>query len=373
MVMSMFEAAQKKIDEAAGEPQEETPEAPATEALDDLLDEAEQEGTVEEAKQTALEDEVEEQPTVEEAAAAEEAGQAAVDALPEDATQEEQDAARKEGEDEFYAGTYKTREAAEQGIREQTLTIDRLFSENNDLKQQIAAAQEETAAEVRIDPVVWDNWASEQVANGNGEEAALVALREVGFQGYEIVMRNWLAVTENEDMTPEEAARERANAIMFKDAVLLEMTEQRANSVMQEQAARPDPAQVQTDAHAIALNKYSDLDEYTADMRAEVEQMQPEDRAFLKQLAEDGVEGSARALEMVYLRAKAKKGPSSQERAQAAETRRRIASEDAATLAATTSTAEGVATRTPPPRIVDYALERKRGIRERQNLPPLEE
>jgi hypothetical protein len=368
MVMSMFEAAQKKIDAALGNEEQQEPPA-ATEALDDLLEEEPEAPAAEET----LTDAVEELPTPEEAAAAEEAGQAAVDALPETATQEEQDAVRAQAEEEYFVGTYKTKEDAERGFEEKNLTIDRLYSEVNDLKQQISEAKEEAPAEVKIDPVVWDNWAAEQVAAGNGEQAALAALREVGYSGYEIVMRNWLAVTENDEMTAEEAARERAEAIMFKDAVLLEMTEARATSVAQQQDAKPDSAEAQNQAHAIALAKYPDLDQYTAEMRAEVEQMQPEDRAFLKQLAEDGVEGSARALEMVFLRAKAKKGPSSQERAQAAETRRRIASEDAATLAATTSTSEGVATRTPPPRIVDYALERKRGIRERQNLPPLEE
>jgi len=309
------------------------------------------------------------EPTAEETAAAEAAGEEAAAALGEDATDEEKEAARSAAETEFYAGNYKTREEAEKGIAEQNLTIDRLFSERDELSRQLKETEDAKKEPQQLDTRAWETWAAEAVQAGAGAQGAMDALKEGGYEGYEVYLRHWL-VAETED--GEADGKARAEAIIFNNQFAFEMAEVRAAAAAQRERATPSVKEQREEAYRTVKAKRPDIDEYAAGMHQVVADMSAEDVKFMTEMASSGPAGQAKALEMVYLEAKLK-GGGSKEAAKQAEAARRRASADAATLAATTSSSEGTTYRTPPPAAEAYGIQRKRELRERQNLEPLED
>lgn len=316
----------------------------------------------------AITDAVEEQPTPEEAAAAAEAADEAEAALPDDATDEEREAARAEAEDEFYAGTYKTREEAEKGIAEQNATITRLFAERDQALRAAEEAQQQPEEPDELDVPAWDAWAQSAVENGEGHLGAIEALKNGGYEGYQLYMRHWLSATD-ENGDPD--ARQRTAATLFNNDMILEIAEVRSAAAAQAQRQTPSATESLVEAQEIVRAKYPDLDNYGDAMAEVITGMSAGDTQFLRGLAESGLEGKARAIEMVLLQAKTR-GPNPSARARQVERQRRASSADAATLAATTSSAEGAPARTPPPETEQIAQDRKAGLRARQSLPPLE-
>ena len=365
---SMSEIARAKVEafEAGEEYKPPEPEAvvdPSTEEVKDPPGEP--------AEPVVDEPEVVE-PTEEEEEAAEEAADAAADALGEDATDEERETARQEARDEFYAGTYKTREAAEKGIAEQTLTIDRLFSEKNQLEQRLAQLEEERAAQQKpeeIDLPAWDAWAQQQVAAGAGAAGAQAALEQGGYDGYQLYLRHWMAA-ETEEGEPD--ARARAEAVLYNNEVVMSIAEVRAAAAAQRAQAQPSQQEMSEQATGIVKARHPDFDKYVDSMAQVVNDLPEGDIAYLKTLAQGDVQQRARAVELVFLHAKAA-SPAPAAQAEQVERRRRRASADAATLAATSPTPEGTSSRTPPPAAEAEGLRRKRELRERQNLQPLDE
>lgn len=363
MSMSMGEIARQKI-EAAERGEEYTPEDAG---IGEVADDPEK---VIEEREEAQEPVVEPtEPTEQEEEAAEEAADEAAEALGEDATEEEREQARQAARDEFYAGTYRTREEAEKGIAEKDETLKRLFSEKNTLEQRLAAVEAERAQQAReLDTPEWEQWAQEQVASGAGEAGAMTALEHGGYDGYQIYLRHWMNATD-EDGNPDADAR--AEALLYNNEVVMSIAEVRAAAAAERQRQQPSAQDEIGEAAALAKARYPDLDEYADKMAEVVTTLPDDDIQFLRRLAEQGVQGKAKATEILYLQARAMS--QSTDNAKQVERRRRKASADAATLAATSLTAEGTAARTPPPATEQAALDRKRGLRERQNLPPLDE
>ncbi len=360
--MSIRDTAMQKLEEAL----EETTDEAAPDGGAAAADIGTPEGTRDEPLSDDTDSPPDEAASSADEEAAEAAADAAEDALPDDATDEEREAARDEAREDFFVGRYKTREDAEQGIAEQKLTIDRLNSERNQLTRELeetrAARQEEPQ---EIDLPTWDAWAQEQVEAGIGEQAALQALEHGGYAGWEVLMKHWLA---------SEDPQERAQATIHNNGMIMEIASARAAAAANERANQPTEADLQAQAHSIAKQKYPDIDDFTAEMSKVVTEMPEDEAAFLKSLIDEkGVAGRAQVLRMVYLEAKNRDGGAKVETAKAERQRRRV-SEDRATTEATTSSSEGTrASRTPPPAAEAYAIERKRGLRERQSLPQLEE
>lgn len=307
------------------------------------------------------------EPTAEETAAAEAAGDAAADALGDDATEEEKEAARTAAEEQFYVGTYKDKDSAEAGLAEKDATIERLFTERNQLNQRLQEAQEVTEAAKepeQLDVGAWHQWAEAAVSEGAGQEGALAALREGGHDGYQVYLQHWLAAADEEG---EADAKARAAAVVFNNQYMLEVAEVRAAAAAQRERDKPSAADSRAEAHAIVKAKRPDLDEYADEMAKVVTQLPLEEIERLRTLAQSGVQGQADALERVYLEARLQVSGSKQAAA-AAEQKRRKVSADAATLDATTSSSEGTTSRTPPPATEAYGQQRKRELRERQGL-----
>lgn len=305
-------------------------------------------------------------PTEEEEEAAEEAADAAADALGEDATEEEREQARQEARDEFFLGTYRSKEDAERGLAEKDETLKRLFSEKNLLEQRLREAedrrQQEEAEPQELDLPAWDQWALEQVEAGAGQAGAMAALREGGYEGYQVYLRHWLA---------SEDPAERAEATLYNNEVVMSIAEVRAAVASQQARQQPSAAEQREQAYAQLKLRRPDLDDYHEQMTAIVSELPQEDILFLRRLAETGVEGQMRATEWLYQEAKSR-GSSTSE-AQKVERQRRKASAAAATVQATSPSAEGTSSRTPPPAAEAEALKRKAGIRERMNLKPLDD
>lgn len=304
------------------------------------------------------------EPTEEEQEAAEEAADAAADALGEDATEEEREAARQEARDEFFLGTYKTKDDAEKGLREKDDTINRLFSERDRLLREAdERRQQEEQQPEEIDLPAWEQWAADQVAAGAGENGAMAALREGGYDGYQVYLRHWMTAT-NEDGEPDAEAR--AQAVLYNNEVVMSIAEVRAAAAAERARRQPSAKEATEQANELVRTKRPDFDEYGEAMTQVVSELPAEDLRYLKSLTESGVEGQAKALDIVYLEAKAR-GPKTSA-AQQVERNRRKASAAAATVAATSVTAEGTSSRTPPPAAEAEGIRRKQGIRARQNL-----
>ena len=310
---------------------------------------------------------LDDRPTEEEEAEAEAAADAAAAALPEDATDEEIETARQEARDEFYVGRYRTKEAAEAGLAEKDSTIERLFADKANLERQLREAnerqeqQEQQGEPESLDLPAWEQWAADAVEGGAGERGAMEALREGGYDGYRIYARHWLA---------SEDPQERAAALDFNNEVIMQVAEVRAAAAAERARAQPSASEESEQAARLASSWHTDYGEYSEKMTEIASSLSDEDASFLRRLANDGVEGKARALEHLYFRAKAASPPAQKtETAEAIERRRRKASADAATLAATTPTAEGTTSRTPPPSAAEQAgIDRKKSFRQRQSL-----
>jgi hypothetical protein len=340
--------------EAAGEepPQEETPAPPPPPEPPDPEDEAppaEEEAPAEEEPEVEEEVDEEGERTVAQAIAD------AVEDLPEDATAEERQEAEDRAVEDFYAGRYKTREEAERGIAEKDDTIQRLHRERAELRQQLEAAAAEQAA-VPLDTRAWQEWAEEQVESGAGQQGALEALREGGYEGYQIYLKAWLEDDEG-----------RADAVLFNNAMMMEIA-QRAPAPEPERT----PQEEAVAARALALQRRPDLVEYEDDMAAVVDQLAPETREWLKEEAQSGVEGKARALEYLYLEARAGRAPR-REAAQKRENARRRSSATAAKVDATVTSSEATPVRTPLSEAEQEALRVKNERRVAWGQEPLPE
>jgi hypothetical protein len=310
---------------------------------------------------------IEATPTPEEAAGAEAAADAAEEALPDDATAEEVEEARANAESEFYLGTYRTREEAERGLAEKDALIGRHGQRIDEVTRQLEALQSEREAvnetPEQLDVEAWQEWAEEKIETGAGAQGALQALTEGGNQGYEIYFKAWMR-------DPDQAA----DAILFNDALKLEMAAQRAAI-----ASAPTPEQLEAQAESDRLAAQAavearrpDLNEYRDAMAAVVDDLPQERLDWLRAQAESGREGAELALEWLYLEARVHRaGPVSA--AAEAERKQRAASADRAKLSATTSSAEATPSRTPLSEAEKAGLAVKNRNRVAWGLDPIEE
>ena len=301
-----------------------------------------------------VEDEPEEEPPGEE----DEPGEAEPD-------EEEEPEAEVEEED-FYVRRYRTREEAERAYEEKDATIDRLYKELHERGQQIEQALQQRQAEQPLDTEAWQEWASEAVEQGAAEQGALEALRTGGREGYNIYLGAW--------MNDEE---QRGRALAFHTEVTLSLAEQTA--VMQTapllEQQRPSATEEAELAKARVAARYEDFDQY-AEARDRLIQedgaLPEETKAWLADLAREGLEGKMKAWDYLHLAAVATGAPS-RRRAQAAERKQRKASADRAKVAATVSSAEGTQTRTPLPEADLAVIRQKNVLREKWDLPLLPE
>ena len=276
-----------------------------------------------------------------EAGTAEDAADRAEAELGSDATDEEVANAREEAAQEFYAGRYKTREAVEDALKEQIALIGRQGQELGQLRKQMdeQAAAAEVAPEEpqQLDREAWNSWAEEQVDNGAGAEGALAALREGGYAGYEIYLGKWLV---SED--PQEGAA----AVLFNNAMMMKIQEEQRAQDQVAAAPQYDPNTENDTARTMAASKRADWEEVQPYMNDALAQMDPDQREWLSSLAESGVEGKVRALDLLYLEAKARSGGSKQLAAQVA-SRQTAAATDRAKLDASDTPSIQSRARTP--------------------------
>lgn len=306
-------------------------------------------------------------PTPEEAAGAEAAADAAEEALPDDATDEEREQARAEAEAEFYVGRYRTREEAEKGLAEKDAMIGRLGQQAGEAQRQLEALQAEREkvdeTPEQLDVAEWETWAEARVSEGAGNAGALEALKEGGYDGYQIYLKAWLS-------DPEQVG----DATLFNNALVVEMAEQRAAI-----ASAPSPEQLDrnaADARAAAqasvLARRPDLPEYEEAMGEVLDSLPQERLDWLRAQSESGREGMELALEWLYLEARVSRSTPSQAAAEA-ERKQRTASADRAKLAATTSSAEATPTRTPLTEAEKAGMAVKNRNRVAWGLDPIEE
>jgi hypothetical protein len=275
----------------------------------------------------------------------------------------------KAEEEDFYVGRYKSKDAAEEGLREKDATIDRLFRELHDQRQQTEQAlqEHEQVGPQQLDVAQWHEWAAEAVENGAGVQGALQALQQGGREGYNIYLAHWL---EDETQRPQAAA--------FNNEVLLEYAEMRARQAVAPFIADREAEDAQTQAENARANvarSFEDFEDYADEMDRLISEpgaISEDDKIWLAEMARDGQAGKERAWKHLYLLAARTSAPRRAE-AKKVETRRRRASGDRARVEATVSSAEGVAARTPSrTRAEDAALERKNAIREEWGLEPVE-
>jgi len=374
-------ARQRKIDEALGEDAEgaaaeEAPEGGAEGSVGQSADAGQDDGAIGDSGQEvglAAEAEDAAAPSTDErdeqGRTASEAAEEAVAALPEDATEEEREAAREDAKEEFYAWRYKTREETERGIAEANKTLQRQFQENAELRRELEAAYEIASAEQpqQLDRRQWEQWAEEEVENGGGQQAALLALQEGGWPGYEIFMRAWLS---------SEEPRQRAEAVLFSNAMAVEIGTARAEASFAPERERVRQITGQdesAEAQRMVAARRPDLPEYEDAMVAIVDELDPQTREYLQWQATQGVEGKARTIDYLYLEAKSRTSP---RRAEA----QRIADERASASGASAKTRATVASAgAAPPRTStltpteERVLDLKNARRKAWGLPLLEE
>lgn len=319
-------------------------------AVSDTVEEAATEEVVAEEVEDTIDAAVE-------VAAAEGAADAAQDALGEDATEEEIDAAREEAKDEFYAGRFKDREQTERALAEQNQLIGRQGQELGELRKQLQERADADAQPDQLNLPEWQQWAANSVEENTGNKAALEAgaleaLKSGGYAGYEIYAQEWLS---------SEDERDRASAIVFNNAIMMELARQ-----PQAQTAAPAAGSVSDEAaaaRAIVIEKRPDFEELAEDMDAFVELADPETRQWLMEQAQDGVAGKARALDRIYLEAAASKSDSRM-RAQVEERRQRVLSAGVAKVGATVASSEATSSRTPLTEAEQRAIDYKNRLRE---------
>lgn len=298
-----------------------------------------------------------------EAADAAAAADAAEDALPEDATEEEIEAARAKAEEEFYVGRYKTREEAEKALEEKDRTtreaLQRAARAEKEMEEMRAAAAE--AAQQPLDEESWEEWASESVEEGKGEEAALAALQTGGYEGYAIVLKHWMRA-------------DPGAAMVFNNLVAEERAAARANA---ERSAARTPEDDVLDrnreaaaARAKVAEKYPDYAEVEEIMDEVVDSLDDETRAWMREQSEQGVAGKARVLDYLYLAGRSTK-TTKKALATKTERKQRRTSADAAIVSATVAAAEGTAAHTPPSEAEREGNRRKNVLRKRTGQPLL--
>jgi len=266
---------------------------------------------------------------------------------PEEEAEEEEELEAEEAEtlpteqeiEDFYLGRYRTREAAEEGLAEKDRTIDRLFRELHAR----GGESEPQPGEQGIDVGAWHEWAAEAVEGGAGAAGAIEAIRTGGPDGYAVYLQHWLS---EPDQT--------AEAMLFNNDYQQQMAamvaRQAAAPLLAERAARD--AKIEGDqAKQMVEAQIPDFAEYEADINqllTEDTGLIPADTmAWLTDLATNhGLQGKVTAWQNLYIVARSARAPA-RKRAQQTERAARRQSGDAARVAATVSTAEGSATRTP--------------------------
>ncbi len=289
--------------------------------------------------------------------------------IEEEVEQAPEDGEEQQPEDEadFYVGRYRTKEAAEEGLAEKDRTIDRLFRELHE-KREREEQQAEPEQPREIDVPAWHEWAEAQVGEGFGMQGAMAALEHGGRQAYDIYIAHWVA---------SEDPQERAAAVAFNNEVQSQLAEIRALSVVAPLLEERRSESAQSDAEAAKLQvaeQHADFSEYEADMDRLIQEddaLPESTRQWLAEMANSGLEGKVRAWDYLYTKAKAERAPSRQ-RAAEAERKQRRSSADAAKVAASVSSSEATAARTPLTEAERFALERKNELRARTGLPLLE-
>jgi hypothetical protein len=288
---------------------------------------------------------------------------------PEALTEEELAEAEAEAED-FYietpASKYRTKEAAEEAYAEKDRTIDRLFSELAQRDQQ--QPQEAEQGPAQLDVPAWDQWAEQAVAEGQGVQGAMEALRTGGAQGYDIYLAHWLS-------DPDQVPRAQA----FNNEVQRQFAAQQAMRAVSPLLQRDQERSVEQEAE-IAKGIAAEDKEDFAELEAEMDRLVKEDGLLPAQTKQrlalmaqqGGVEGKVHAWEYLYMAASATKGKS-RAKAQRVEDSRRRAAADRARVQATVSTSEGAQTRTPRTASEDYVISRKNAIRQKLGQPLIED
>ncbi|HEY7421465.1 MAG TPA: hypothetical protein VH541_05600 [Gaiellaceae bacterium] len=274
----------------------------------------------------------------------------------------------EEGEEpDFYVGRYKTREAAEEGLREKDETINRIFRELHEQRQQIEQALQEEAEPAQLDAAAWQEWAETAVEARAGPDGAIQALRTGGQQGYNVYLRAWMDDDE-----------QRADALAFNNQVMLELAEQRARQAImpftEDMQARTRQAEAVAAKERVA-ERYPDFDEYKDEMDRLIEEegaLPEETKVFLATVASTGLQGKVQAWEYLYMAAARNRAPR-RAKAATAEAGRRRTSADQAKVQAMVSTAEGAAARTPLSAAELAVIRRKNELRKEWDLPLLPE
>jgi hypothetical protein len=289
---------------------------------------------------------------------------------PVEAEAEEPDEEPAPQDDDFFlnvgSSRYKNAEEAARGVREKDLEIERLRLELEQRRRLEEEVRQQAEEPQQIDRNAWMDWADEAVAAGAGPNGAMEALKTGGMEGYDVYMERWLA---DDD--------QRGIALAFNNRVMLQMAEQRAQAAVQPMAQ--DRASAVERAEAVAAKEqlaqtYPDFKEHQEEMDRLVAsgELDPGTAAWLRSTALSGFEGKLRAWEYLYLQASRTKAPTKQ-KATTTERKRRQSSADAAKVAASVSSAEGSAARTPLPAAEQSVLERRNALRKEWNLPLLEE
>lgn len=329
------------------------------------------------------EDVVVDTPAQEPEVAAEEAADAAEAALPDDATQDEVDAAREQAAQEYYVSRYRTREEAEAAYAAKDSTIGRMGQKLGQLERELAEARErkpeeaaeQAPAEEELDVAAWSEWADHEITTGNAENAAIRALTEGGLDGYRVLINRWMGAVD-EDGEPDFEARTRAQ--QFNAEVRLEMQRTagqptQPQPVVPAQAPPPEQPRPSTDGERIAAQhileaQYPDWEQHKEGMASIVETLDPETQQFLRSQAQMGIAGRAKSLEYLYLAARQRKAE-----AQRVADARSDASGDAAIVAATVASAEATTSRTPQSEAESSKQSRRNELRKEWGLAPLSE
>jgi len=285
---------------------------------------------------------------------------------------EEGDEPEAEDADEFVLGRYKTIEDAETGIREKDATIIRLYRELDEAKnkqpeQPTTTDVPATADKPQLDVEAWNEWAAEQVEAGAGVQGAMAALERGGAEGYDIYIGRWI---ESDDPS------ERAEAIRFNNEVQRQVATQQAIAAVKpvvDDASKPPQGESDQAAYDAVARRHPDFGEMGAEMDRVAKSLDDDTRSWLRELATGDRAGQERAWEYLYRTAVATKVTPRRAATTRTERERRRVSGDAAKIAATVSSSEATATRTPLSEAEQAVLRRRNGIRERAGIPLLTE
>jgi hypothetical protein len=271
-----------------------------------------------------------------------------------------------EEEEEFFVARYKTKEAAEEALREKDETIQRLFRERDEERRQREEIEEAVQQPVaqQLDVAAWHEWAEEAVANGAGKDGAMLALNQGGIAGYDLYIGHWVR--------DEEQA---AEAIAFNNEVQRELNDMRVRAALAPQVEERQQADARAEAEQARREvaaRYEDFESLSDEMDRLAVSLPEDQRAVLYDQAISGVEGKKLVWEHLYLLASRERAPA-RARANAEEKKRRRASGDSAKVAATVSSSEGAAGRTPQLSEAERAvLDKRNALRKEWGLPQVE-